>query len=339
MQVKAHVELALNLLEKEPELMRYDTLDPSLFAAHGAKVSVMAKRIFVEHAGKQRLLQETFSQMHAYSRWIKNGLPAFSVTESLLAALTLTDPSNVRAGDVKPPFDTFVISVPYGFWALEAEGAYIEGFENDAPTGTQHVDTIFAHNYIGSRGPTLGLHVGTDGNIALNDRAYWPEDDEKIKAWLGFGLDTPDERYVLRAEELSASELAIQRAARRLYANLCLYIGEHGRGQPMHRPKQKARKGRRKNRAKIAAAVWLIGKEVKLSRELRDAARTADLPARRSGWKVAARFTVRGHWREQPCGPGGKERKRTWIAPYWKGPTDGIKVSHLYTEGARRSKE
>lgn len=32
------------------------------------------------------------------------------------------------------------------------------------------------------------------------------------------------------------------------------------------------------------------------------------------------RWMVRGHWRQQPCGPGNSERKLRWIDPYVKGP-------------------
>lgn len=34
----------------------------------------------------------------------------------------------------------------------------------------------------------------------------------------------------------------------------------------------------------------------------------------------AHRWVVRGHWRWQPYGPGRQQRRRTWIAPYVKGP-------------------
>lgn len=37
------------------------------------------------------------------------------------------------------------------------------------------------------------------------------------------------------------------------------------------------------------------------------------------GGKPLVRFMVRGHWRRQPHGPGGKERKLIWIRPHYKG--------------------
>ena len=31
---------------------------------------------------------------------------------------------------------------------------------------------------------------------------------------------------------------------------------------------------------------------------------------------------VRGHWKRQPHGPGGTERKTIFIEPYWRGPEE-----------------
>ena len=53
--------------------------------------------------------------------------------------------------------------------------------------------------------------------------------------------------------------------------------------------------------------------------------------AQRDTWKVSVRYTVRGHFRNQAHGPSRALRKRIWLAPYWKGPLEGAKLSHLYT--------
>lgn len=39
--------------------------------------------------------------------------------------------------------------------------------------------------------------------------------------------------------------------------------------------------------------------------------------------RYACRWTVGGHWRQQPCGPARAERRLTWVHPYLKGP-DGM---------------
>lgn len=39
-----------------------------------------------------------------------------------------------------------------------------------------------------------------------------------------------------------------------------------------------------------------------------------------SGRQYTHRWIVRGHWRDQACGPGLKQRRRTWVPAYTKGP-------------------
>jgi hypothetical protein len=51
-------------------------------------------------------------QMHSFLRWADRGLPTFDVTHGLMAALLLTDPSDVGAEDVKLPFGTFALRLP-----------------------------------------------------------------------------------------------------------------------------------------------------------------------------------------------------------------------------------
>lgn len=41
-----------------------------------------------------------------------------------------------------------------------------------------------------------------------------------------------------------------------------------------------------------------------------------------SGRRYTHRWVVRGHWRDQACGPGLKERRRVWVPAYTKGPAD-----------------
>ena len=36
----------------------------------------------------------------------------------------------------------------------------------------------------------------------------------------------------------------------------------------------------------------------------------------------SCQWVVRGHWRQQPVGPGKRDRRTTWVLPYVKGPED-----------------
>lgn len=48
------------------------------------------------------------------------------------------------------------------------------------------------------------------------------------------------------------------------------------------------------------------------------------------GSKPNVRFMVRGHWRQQPFGQNGQERKLTWIRPYFKGPDLAVLINKPY---------
>jgi hypothetical protein len=77
-----------------------------------------------------------------------------------------------------------------------------------------------------------------------------------------------------------------------------------------------------------------VGNEVKLDRQLRDAARDFCVSGTRpQGWTLAKRFVVRGHWKQQACGPEHSERKLIFIKPYWKGPPDAPVLARTYTAG------
>lgn len=40
--------------------------------------------------------------------------------------------------------------------------------------------------------------------------------------------------------------------------------------------------------------------------------------------RIRAQFPVRGHYRNQACGPKLAERKRIWVHPFWKGDRSAV---------------
>lgn len=59
--------------------------------------------------------------------------------------------------------------------------------------------------------------------------------------------------------------------------------------------------------------------------------------AQRGGWHLTVRVRVRGHWRNQPHGPGRSLRRLQWIEPFWRGPDND--VAEPVTEVASASQE
>lgn len=125
----------------------------------------------------------------------------------------------------------------------------------------------------------------------------------------------------------------VHRAAR-LLENLALWIAERGKGRRIRTPGELRNRAKPPNRRNPTPEIWELGREVKLDPEVLDLATSID-SAPRKLWRVKSRFCVRGHWRDQACGPGRRQRRRTWIAPHWKGPVDGTKLAHLYRDEPR----
>lgn len=271
---------------------------------------------------------QTALEMHASVRWMDQGLPIFELSEDLLAGLVLTDPSNLITTDVRMPFPTFVVQLPSGFW-------WTSNNRGERSSGVlvmcHRYSTIDRKTEIKKTG--ILLHLLTTDGTGLWDRAYWPDIPERLdQSWLQV---VAHNRTLIG--EIEQSDLQLQLQLRKLLANLCVHIAEHGRGRRRDatgKTRRKQRKRKPKRAAKLdkpLVPVWTLGHGVKLGRELIDAAR-ADVGALRDRWQVTKRFCVRGHYRNQAHGPGRKLRKLIWIEPFWKGPRTGERLAHLYSD-------
>lgn len=103
----------------------------------------------------------------------------------------------------------------------------------------------------------------------------------------------------------------------------------HGKNVSKMEAKIKATRSRDKRESLTemlakAKNIYYVGQGIKINK---------DTPVSNDGitsgkkYTLSKRFTVRGHLRTQPCGPGRKDVKIIYIAPYWKGP-DVAEVIH-----------
>lgn len=256
---------------------------------------------------------------HMVASWLQYSFPAFSVTADLLSAFILTDPTNLSLDDIKPPFDTFVINLPRNFWFVD----------------DQMATSLWYHHYK-SRGEVyLHVEVGTPRNLRVYERipSFWNDDVESVEDWLNFGVG---EIQSVEQVEQTEYDKRLMRAARNILVNLSLYVAEHGRGI-RKQSVQHHKKARQRTLTCSLPCVdtWIVGREIKLDQHLISAAKncSGDDVANRAAWQISKRFVVRGHWRDQACGPGRQMRRRMWIQPYWKGPELGEKLAHIYNTG------
>jgi hypothetical protein len=267
---------------------------------------------------------------HMALRWADFGLSVFDLTTSLLASLLLTDCSGVEPDAVRFPFPTFVVRVPGDFWTIRVQE---KGQESP-------VTAIWAHQFRaldqndGEEKLRLVIKAVSRLGTSVWEVRDLPERSTSIEEWVSTSYENFETGGPLCA--VDQEDFRMQRAVRRMLVNLCLYISERGyKGtqQGKKTTKKRKRKKAREQKHELKPSVWVLGHEVKLNRQLLDAARdrSCDESGAETRWRVRKRFVVQGHWRNQACGPGRKERKRIRIEPYWKGPKEGERLSHLYT--------
>lgn len=179
------------------------------------------------------------------------------------------------------------------------------------------------------------LMLGKRGSISFS-QVRLPDEDSSMTLgeWLeNISRSNQNEIGGPDSFALSAEEIENMNRCWKLIINLCLYVAERGKGERQVQyttKKAKRRASKTETTFERKPIVWLLGKEIKLSKELVQAARSQYLDE--SAWTIKKRFVVRGHWRDQAYGPGRTLRKRMWIEAFWKGPTEGERLAHLYTD-------
>ena len=271
----------------------------------------------IDPADKRTNLQSTIARLFFCFLWVRNGMPIFNLTHSLAAVCLLTDPPSVNADDFKFSFSAYTIRIPSGFISFT-------DINDHQPLW---VDTIHVSRV---------KEVNKDGLTVERVRLDLISEDGKQFIWhVARGTEpftekspgsVPDETGFLEDKDMRALQMAA-----RVVLNLQTWIDCNGKGEKAN--SRKDVKG--KAPAREVPAVWIVGKEVKLGVELRRLASEFSLGEKRSppGWKLRMRFCVRGHWKMQPCGPGGTERKRIFVEPYWKGPEGAAAWQHVYKAG------
>lgn len=268
------------------------------------------------------------TELHGLVRWLQSGLPVLRPSLDLATGLVLTDPSSVLGSEWKLPFNTFVIHVPYDIWLIEGGQVEYEGLEFNSDD--TYVTMVVVHSYVTSDGtPSIEARAIARSGLGLFSRFPMPHFDEPLEDWLEatgttFAADSPIPLVGGEAEKIVEIW--------RLVINTCLFVIDRGKGQSETRYSTKKARRRQQEKGALTGKpeVWILGKEIHLDRELLQAAKSRTTGR---GWSIKSRSVVQGHFKEQPYGPGRLMRKRIWIEPYYRGPKEGERLSHLYTMG------
>jgi hypothetical protein len=166
---------------------------------------------------------------------------------------------------------------------------------------------------------TIAAVFANEHTSVLSCRAL---DRQSIKAALGLSFASMG-RYTQK-DRLDASERVISgrilELAAALVGSVCMTMA----GADNVRVERVADKTPHRNRAPgelpPAGTVYAITGTVEL--DLRPRVREYLAGQRKGGGRPTVQFPVRGHWRQQACGPHHSLRRATWIAPFWKGPLE-----------------
>lgn len=213
------------------------------------------------------------------ANWIDAGAVVYELSHDMAALFSLT---------TAPPFDWsiaphqyFVVKVPRAFLPLNGSVESSDSWLFVSPGGVLVVPDYDT---------TADLHIGFSAN-RLDD----PESTLDKSPWIG-GKETQEQRKTARL-------------VTRYVTNLICYLASSSPVRPVSFLTKKSR------------SVFVIKppSDVVITREFRDAARAVVSSNSFAGVRRALAHVVRGHWRNQPCGKGRQEIKRTWVRPHRRG--------------------
>lgn len=244
--------------------------------------------------------------------WARYGCPVFALDLDLALMLCATDTSKVDLSTIRHPFPAYVVQVPRGVMS------YSDSW------GRQQTPTH--------------LLVTAGGRVEFRDPA--PETHEILfSQQIGYpgalhclNKVAPGQRYDMEIrDEDGISDFDDFVRMSRLTLGVPLYLATSA---AVPRPASK----KQRRRAAAADAVVLprvfdVTSKVRLSSSMRSAL-ALNSSTDRTAYAVQTRHIVRGHFKQQPHGPNGADRKTVWVEPYWRGPEDGPRlVARTYETG------
>lgn len=237
--------------------------------------------------------------------WARDGYNTFDLSLDFVAAMLLTDPSEIDLSSLKLPFGGMLFMIPDRF-AVGAEGLSYTKIHVVETDDCRTLDAGGAPED-GEKRPAIVIYA-TDGMRILSTVAQRAE-----LSWAALE-ELPDE---VTHDVDREARTTIQRVVLGTIA----YVTAVDRAITERFPAQK------KRQEQPGLAHWTIGREIKISPEL---VRIARAGAREIAFHIKSRYMVRGHYRNQAHGPARSLRTSRWIAPHARGPEEGARLVHTY---------
>jgi hypothetical protein len=224
------------------------------------------------------------------SRWAQNAFATILPTHQLAASLMCTSMSAEDAQKLQLPWDCFAVRLPRDLLG-----------DNE--------DTIVLIR----RGMGRNFPHTTIGILELSEHYASPRAIENLAALSDWDFD----RRILKGEEALSEDLPKHSRRARLLGRLLLAICaemDSPRGAQFIRntPRTICMK-----RGEPKAWNFQLTRPIKL-----DVRKEVRAYLSGEGRQVTVQTFVRGHYKYQPCGVGGSQRKWIHVAAYWRGPED-----------------
>lgn len=256
--------------------------------------------------------------------WDRFSRPTIRLTHGLQSLLLMTR-CPVYAPTISDPISSALPDGPFpAYWVQFAEPVELlpparEGLCADDQRWQQMIDSMIERVSVAA-----GVFVFTipadkrwyrTEDDPFNDRAGAPPDAEEVRLmWTGPG-SSPDQGLW---DGMSLHGW-------RLHWNLIHYLASIGGVDDTHLTSRKPGKPTLGNKGHKH---YTVGREIKLSPQLRALASATNRPNK---YRFRSRWLVRGHFRNQPVGPGKADRRVIYIHPHWKGPEGGIELRPIYS--------
>lgn len=236
--------------------------------------------------------------------WGRNARPHFSLSPDFFEAIAVTDFGDPSDDPLYLPFDAFTLSFPPSAALGGASRIFVSKLVDTALTPSGEVQWESFRITLLTPEP-----VYTQWAIGLTRKEFFEELTQEVP----YG-NTPS------TEGITDKELAYVPMLRKIVSNVLSYIEASG---PLPtEPRGKKDAPRAVERVHSERPLFDVGRVVKLDGKIRAALRESGGTG--SSWRLAQRFIVRGHWRNQVYGPARSLRRRQWIEPHWKGPEDAV---------------
>jgi hypothetical protein len=256
---------------------------------------------------------ETTSKMTlTFTVWASAGLQSVVVSHKLAAALMATTARGALDG-VKLPWPSFELQVPPGLVATSS-GDVTSVYVAETP------DWIPINRTARTCGVTVLYNDPVSlGHVSLPSIAALSDGDSLSALELSNGLGMP-------FDHSEDQELRVRQLLLRLVVGVVLLINTARADKPLAYPQHPTRP---EKRGVPRANVHQLKRETTI--DCRQMVYDYARGTRRSSPSVVT--LVRGHWRQQPHGPGRTLRRATWLEPFWRGEGPvSARVTKLRTE-------